>query len=1398
MSNLDQSNPTNSAFPVVGIVASAGGLEAFTELIRHLPIDTGMAFVLIQHLSPDHESLLSEILGRATEMPVRQVEDCMRVEPNKIYVIPPSTQMTLVDGLLHLDPRQKTNGKYHPGDVFFESLAADRGNKAIAVVLSGSDGDGSQALKAIKVAGGVTFAQCEETAKFDSMPHTAVASGNVDFVLPPQAIAAELVNLSRSPYLFCLEPIQVVKALSDSSVLDSSVLDSGDALTTIFARLRATTGIDFTDYKLTTLNRRMQRRMLLYKFETLEEYAQFLQEHPEEVQALSEEILIHVTSFFRDPETFEQLKTQVFPAISQNKSRDKPLRIWVAGCSTGEEVYSIAICLLEFFHDRATVPPIQIFATDISETAIAKARSGFYLESQMEAVSLERRHRFFVAISTGGYQISSAIRELCVFAQHNLAGDPPFSNLDLISCRNVLIYLSDLLQERIVSLFHYSLNLTGFLMLGTSESVKQASDLFSPVHDPSKIYAREVSLSRPLFSFTNRSYPVSSIDSQQQMSETSANQVELGREVDQFISSRYAPVFVLVNEQMHIFYLRGDTDPYLKLAAGTTELNLLLMAREGLEIPLRTATYQAQTQNVAVRQEQIQVESGARSTCLNLEVIPFQATTANGLHFLIIFEAASSLVISSTATPSECQDPETLEREIVQLHQALAAATQRELLAQAHLQKVIKEQNYLNQNLRIANEEVVSSNEELQSTNEELQTAKEEIQATNEELTTTNDELRSRNLQQSRNSSDINNFVDSISVPILMLTNELRIRRFTLPAQRLFNFLPTDVGRPFNNFRTDFDVSNLEAMALEVLETLNTKDQEIQTQAGYWYSLRIRPYRTVENQIDGVTIIFVDIDALKRHAATLESARNYAEAIVRTVQVPLLVLDAELRVKTANQAFCETFQVAVPETEHTLLFELGNGQWDIPQLRSLLEEILTSSRQVKNFEVDHYFEQIGQKTMLLTACKLQQDGDATLILLSILDITERKQIESERSQLVQEQAARQSAENANRAKDEFLSNLSHELRNPLNAMLGWARILRTYTLDADTITRALETIERNANAQSQLIEDILDLSRITSGKLRLNTRSIDLNLIVQTAIETVQLSAEAKNIRILSQLSSIPIMGDSARLQQVLWNLLSNAVKFTPFGGRVEITLEPVQEQAQIRVTDTGQGISADLLPYIFERFRQGDSSTTKAKAGLGLGLSIVKPLVELHGGTIEAESPGEGQGATFTVRLPLQNSPLGLTLSSALDPTALEPSGDISSESALSLSGLRILVVDDEIDTLELFEFVLEGYGAEVLTVSSAREALSALNEAPNQYNVLISDIGMPEENGYWLIRQVRSLNAAAGGQIPAVALTAYAAEIDRQRAIEAGFQAHLAKPVEPVELVSLIVDLARRTKPE
>ncbi len=526
----------NNLFPIVGIAASAGGLEAFIELLTYLPIDTGMAFVLIQHLAPDHKSLLTEILAKKTKMPVSEVVDGVMVEPNHVYIIAPNTKMILAQGMLRLAPREKVGGKYMPGDAFFTSLAAEQGSKAIAVILSGGDGDGSLALTYIKAAGGVTFAQCEGTAKFDSMPNTAVATGNVDFILPPQKIAEELAELSIHPFI---APQPIAKLVKNSP-------QSQEGMQLIFALLKSSTGVDFSQYKLATIARRMQRRMLLYKIEKLEDYAQYLQDNEAEVKALYAEILIHVTDFFRDPLAFQQLTAQGFPIITQNKTVNSPIRVWVAGCSTGEEAYSIAICLLEFLGEKSLHLLIQIFATDISETAIELARAGVYSDLQMVGVSPERRDRFFIKLESGGYRISKAVRELCVFARQNLSSDPPFANLDLISCRNVMIYLAESLQKQVLSTFHYSLNSKGILMLGSSESTGQYSQLFTIFDKKHRIYTKNLTETPPIFSFVTSKYPTAIEDNPKPTINNPADSFDLDKETDKLILNRYAPVGVVI------------------------------------------------------------------------------------------------------------------------------------------------------------------------------------------------------------------------------------------------------------------------------------------------------------------------------------------------------------------------------------------------------------------------------------------------------------------------------------------------------------------------------------------------------------------------------------------------------------------------------------------------------------------------------------------------------------------------------------------------------------------------------------------------------------------------------------------------------------------------------------
>jgi two-component system, chemotaxis family, CheB/CheR fusion protein len=1225
VSDQTQQNHQNELFPVVGIGASAGGLEAFIELLSHLPIDTGMAFVIIQHMSPAQESLLSEILGRSTEMPVHEVADGMAVAPNQVYVIPPNVSMTIESGMLNLTPRARGRGMFMSVDTFLLSLAAERGNKAIGVVLSGGDGDGSRGLEAIKAAGGITFAQCEGSAQVRNMPKSAVATGQVDFILTPGKIAQKIAEISRHPYIADRPAIE--------SVQSENLIENKDTIAIIYNLLRSVTGVDFTHYKQTTLKRRMQRRMLLYKLERIEDYAQYLQNTPTEVTALYHDLLIYVTSFFRDPESFDTLSSKVFPEIVKDKSPKTPIRIWIAGCSTGEEAYSIAICLLEFLAERSMNLPIQIYATDISESAIAQARSGFYTVSQVADVSPERLHRFFVQVE-GGYQIAKQVRELCVFARQNLISDPPFSRMDLISCRNVLIYLGSSLQKKLLPMFHYGLRSEGFLLLGTSETIGDFSELFTLFDKKHKIYAKKPLSHWLSIDLTATNYPLTVINPPLLVTEN-WNDLEMEKEADRIVLNQYAPVGVVINTTSEILQFRGQTSAYLAPAPGKASFNLLKMAKEGLRVELRAAIKQAKQQQLPIERTGLQITEGDRIRQVKINVIPFPAGAVAKDYFLVLFQDEPPIPTIPEAVDDDRvnSDPKTIEsQEIARLQQELKTTKE-------YLQSIVLEHQAANQDLRAANEEILSSNEELQSMNEELETAKEEIQATNEELNTINDELQRRNVESTHVSNDLQNLLSSINIPILMLGGDLRIRRFTPAVEGIFNLISTDVGRALSDITHKLNVPDLEEQILEVIRTLNLKAQEVQDRDGRWYDLRIRPYRTIDNKIDGAVLVLVDINELKQSAQHLMESKNYAETIVETVREPLLVLDLNLRAITANRAFYETFQVMPVQTEHRSIFELGNGQWNMPQLRSLLEAMMAESDRFQDFEVEQDFEQIGHKIMRLNARKMPPIGDRQMILLAIEDITEEKRLETHRNLLMQEQSARMAAEEANRAKDEFLSILSHELRTPLNAMIGWAQLLRLKKFDEAQTDRALETIERNAKAQNQLIEDILDVSRITTGRFRLDVEQIELNSLIENAIEVIRLAAEAKNIQLESRLSSLTpnILGDSNRLQQVLWNLLSNAIKFTPAGGRVDITLDYIDGMAQIQISDTGKGIDPDFLPYIFDRFRQEDSSYSRRESGLGLGLSIVRHLVELHGGTVNAASSGEGQGATFIVRLPVR-----------------------------------------------------------------------------------------------------------------------------------------------------------------
>ncbi len=1366
---------SDSAFPVVGIGASAGGIEAFSDLLRELPAKTGMAIVVIQHLSSYSPSMLSAILARVTNMPVSEATDNVQVQPNHIYVIPPNMQMTIRGEQLHLTPRTPEQRKFMSIDIFFESLAKNCGKRAFGIVLSGLDGDGAQGLKAIKQAGGITFAQTENTAQYSDMPTSAIETGIVDFILPPGEIAKELMSLVQHPYV-------------SASQLPTADIDAegGLNLSAVYTLLRTSTGIDFGQYKRATFERRLRRRMALYRLDSLEDYVKHLRSHPAEMSALCRDVLITVTSFFRDPEAFAFLKETIFPTLIEQKGLDASIRLWVAGCSTGQECYSLAIALFEYLSEYNINLSIQIFGTDVSEETIQFARRGIYSENQMESVSAERRQRFFTH-TEGRYQISKAVRDLCVFARQNLGSDPPFSNIDLISCRNVMIYFAAALQRRVLAVFHYSLNASGFLWLGSSESVGETSDLFTTTDKKHKIYSCNSVANRLTFDFvTSDQTALNAISSAEGVPVESQAYSSVQRQADQIALNRYAPVGIVVNEQLNILYFRGDTSPYLKPASGEPSFSLVKMALPSLLIELRSAIDQARAQSITVRRERLQIENNPRY--VHIEVTPIRNPVSRDRSYLILFEEGSSIVAEESSASEEGSPPSS-SADRGRLQRELAIAKQELLDTQAYLQATIEEHDVTNQRLTTANEEILSSNEELQSTNEELQTAKEEIQASNEELKTTNEELQSRNADARTINNDLLNLLNNVNIPIVMLSSDLRIRRFTPNAQHLFNLIPGDVGRPISDIRIDLDIVDLESLISAVIDTLDAQEREVQDSAGHWYRLRIRPYRTADNQIDGAVMALVDIDDIKRSQQQLERARLYAESIVDTVRAPLLVLTTNWQVTTANRAFYETFQISAAETETHSLFELSNGQWDIPMLRAALEQLLAGDEPVRDVEIDHSFQHIGRKVMLLNACEIEQSPDVAgsrMILLSIEDITKRRRAEQERVQLAQERAARVEAEAANESKDEFLSVLSHELRTPLGAILGWTDLLLKTDPDPVMLDRALNSIQRSAQTQTRIIEDLLEVSRIIQGQISLQRHPVDLTELVEGIVESTQPAAEQAGIQLITTLAAAPAhyLFDPDRLRQVLGNALSNALKFTDRDGQISLRLSYTERQAHLQVTDTGRGIDPEFLPYVFDRFRQANSSNSRQYGGLGLGLAIIKVFVEAHEGTVQISSPGEGSGTTLTITLPLIEA----------SPSAEEaelPVGDHL------LSDLTILVVEDDADSLEILTVTLQMQGAVVTTAASVAEAIGKL-QADSLPDLLLSDISLPGRDGFELIGWLRSRPPEQGGDLPAIALTGYATGAHTEHIVESGFQRHLIKPVGNPELIAAIVNLVHRQRSE
>jgi len=829
-SRSNQPKKTSSC-PIVGIGGSAGGLKAAMELLRHLPPTTGMAFVVVQHLDPHHASQLPKLLSKVTAIPVVELAESTTPRPNTVYVQPPNKCVILKDGALKLIPRtQQLNLAINQ---FFESLAEERGSRAIGVILSGTGTDGTAGLRAIKAAGGLTFAQSEASAEFDAMPRSAIRAGFVDAALPPREIAQEIRRVADHPY------IRPPTADGDVAQTRKEIHPEADDLGRIFVSLRKQMGVDFSSYKHATLLRRIQRRMALHRLGKLSQYAKFLRDNKQEIEALFDDLLINVTHFFRNERMFRELKKRFLPALLKSRGEDqhKTLRVWVPGCATGEEVYSLAICILETLGQRGSNMNIQIFGTDLSESTIEHARAGAYSSAIEKDVSPVRLKRFF-AKRDGNYQINRNVRDLCTFARQNITADPPFSHLDLISCRNVLIYLSPQLHRRCIPQFHFALNPGGYLILGPAESIGFYDKLFEPVDRKNRIYAkRNVPTPRLVDLVSYRGYEFPETEASSTASGRTDFDIQLLEIADRITLSAYAPAAVVIDDALHIEQFRGRTDDYFEQMPGPATRNLLQLVRPSMVADLRAAIDRAIKTGKLARRERALVKFDGKTREVNIEVVPVKLPASDKSWLLVIFDETTKGTRPGRLL--EILGKTAIQREISDMRRELSAS-------------------------QSDGQELLSRNEELQLMNEELETAKEELQSTNEELTTLNDELSNRELEMMQLTSDLDNLLISVQIPIVMVDGTLVVRRATPMARNAFNILPTDIGRRITELRPNIDIPDLENILRDVTETLNTRERKVKGPEGREYSLRVRPYRTTDNKIDGAVITLVELGEGKK------------------------------------------------------------------------------------------------------------------------------------------------------------------------------------------------------------------------------------------------------------------------------------------------------------------------------------------------------------------------------------------------------------------------------------------------------------------------------------------------------------------------------------------------------
>jgi two-component system CheB/CheR fusion protein len=1172
--------------PLVGVGASAGGLEALTSFVAALPIDSGMAFFVVQHLDPALPSALVQLLARAGPLRVVLARDGATIEPNVIHVAQPGSQLTIEGGVM----RQHTNGKTsdRPIDAFLRSLARCAGQQSIGILLSGSGRDGCLGLTAVREAGGFTLAQ-DGSAQFDGMPRAAIDAGVVDLVLSPSQIAAELAALVRHPYV-------------RGEVTSGSTTASDDeAFNAILAALQARRGVGFARYRRPTLQRRILRRMVVRKVDSLVAYARLLVAEPWEIDALFEEVLINVTEFFRDAETFERLRVCLQQRLAADRDPSSPLRIWVVGCSTGEEAYSLAMLAEECATAMGREPAVRVFATDVSEAALAVARAGIYSPEQCACLGEARRERFFRP-HAGNLQVLQSLRERCVFARHDITRDPPFSRMDLVGCRNLLIYFGSELQQSIMPTLHYALRLNGLLFLGRSESVGRHDDLFAPVDREHAIYMRRPS-SRARVPEPSR---IASLrgDRWATTPEPLPSPLSLESQADRMVLGQYAPPGVVVDTHWQVVQFRGDTTRFMRHGAGRATLDVLAMAHADLRRPLSESLMAArQAREEVVRHDiTLRDDDDDAQLTMTLRVLPLEADAATG--YLVTFTTTAEQARKGLDGVVRGYGRRLIDRLLSPPKGPASTETSKLLSTRAELGRLIDEHQTRTQELNAANEQVLSSNEELQSTNEELQAAKEEVLASNEELTTVNEELEARNLMLSRANDDLANLLSSTNIPIVMVGQDLRIRWFTPSAGRVLNLILGDIGRPIDHIKPALQLPALETLVAPVLADLRMREHVVQNSEGHWFRVAVTPYRTAEGTIDGAVIAIVDVDALKRAEADLLQQRTHAEWIVDTVREPLVIVDDALRIVSANPAYFRVFDATADAIGGRLL-HAADDRWNRDDLRAWLRASFPGGGgETETFELSIPGDDPRQ--LQLEAHPILRGADPALLLIAIHDVTELRERERLEAELVNGVLQAQAEERESLARE-----LHDETGQALSALLVGLRALSEHIDDASGRALVHELRER----ARELIDTV---GRLARG---LHPTTVEELGLVQAVRELAEGWSRVHAISLdLDAEPDVAIDGLPPALQLAIYRVfqegLTNVARHARAG---EVTVVLHQEDAGVHIQVADDGIGFDV---------NGEPSP-------GLGLRLMKRRVAQLGGRVSLETQ-PGSGTLLDVHVPL------------------------------------------------------------------------------------------------------------------------------------------------------------------